>query len=640
VVLRLGKSIAAEGVLRSLAQANQTVAAASSRLASGQRITSAGDDAAGLAVSQALSARRRIGLQAVRNVNDGISYLSVAQSTISALSQIVTRQQELATQAASGAYSSKQLEALDTEARSLTAEYNRVVAAATYNGVSVLVNHEVAIQSGIGDVETTQVGVGTLLENSGSGSSGVVGTGTFVANATYLEGPEGKAVQTADLNNDGHADVVAISKVGFTNTFLLGYVSDGAGNLSLASSVDDGIAGSGYLALGDFDNDGNTDAAYSILGGGTAVKYGVGDGTFTAAVTVALNSEHGLTAGDFNGDGRDDLAGVTYGTPGSVSILLAAGGRTFSGGTTSMLDFGTTTVESGDVDGDGNLDLVTGTIWVGAPIHVLYGTGAGTFSVVQSIAATTATTPHLADLDGDGMAEIVTVQGGSLGVYTHSGPRSFNAESTIVTGAVTGIDFGDVNGDGALDVVTAEGTVQTRLGNGDGTFQSAAVAESTLTMNTIALLDLNGDGVLDFGGSTTASLPGILGTALATTTSGGSSGSGSPFIDDIDLTSASTARSALEDRRALLEGLLVAQGSLGAQQSRLEHVVARLHSTNLAYAEAVSRIVDVDVASEVASLIAAQVREQIASALLSSLRLDGQLVLKLLTDHEAARDLV
>src|SRR5262249_34821160 len=112
---------------RLLGRASHQVSSATERLSSGQRISRANDDAAGLAIASSLGSSSRIYSTAVRNVNDGISYLSIADGAVTSLKQVLTRLAELAEQGSNGTYSSQQRAALDREASSLQNEYNRIV---------------------------------------------------------------------------------------------------------------------------------------------------------------------------------------------------------------------------------------------------------------------------------------------------------------------------------------------------------------------------------------------------------------------------------------------------------------------------------------------------------------------------------
>src|SRR5690606_625715 len=89
---------------RRLTVASEALSTVFERLSSGLRINSAADDAAGLAIAESLRASRRIYDQGVRNLNDGISLLNIADGALTELSTIVARLKELASQAANGSY--------------------------------------------------------------------------------------------------------------------------------------------------------------------------------------------------------------------------------------------------------------------------------------------------------------------------------------------------------------------------------------------------------------------------------------------------------------------------------------------------------------------------------------------------------
>jgi flagellin len=126
------------GAQRRLNAALDNRASIFQKLSTGSRINKASDDAAGLAIADSLRADSRIFSQAIRNVNDGISYTNIASSGLTELSNIVTRLKELAEQAATGTLSKNQRGALDQEAQALSDEYQRVIQSTTLNGISVM----------------------------------------------------------------------------------------------------------------------------------------------------------------------------------------------------------------------------------------------------------------------------------------------------------------------------------------------------------------------------------------------------------------------------------------------------------------------------------------------------------------------
>jgi flagellin len=104
------------------------------KLSSGKRIVEAGDDAAGLAIASALKADSMALQQAVRNANDGIAIIQIADGALSKLNDLLLRGVTLAEQAASDTVGVSEKETLDVEYRELLNELNRVVSVANFKG--------------------------------------------------------------------------------------------------------------------------------------------------------------------------------------------------------------------------------------------------------------------------------------------------------------------------------------------------------------------------------------------------------------------------------------------------------------------------------------------------------------------------
>lgn len=156
--ITLGNNIASLQAQRRLNESSNTLARVSERLASGLRINSASDDAAGLAISSSLQSESRLMTQALRNINDGISMLSIADAALDELSKVVVRIKELAEQAANGVYSGTQRAALDAEAQALRNEYNRVIESTTFNDRSLFTSTEsLYLQVGIDATQHSQL---------------------------------------------------------------------------------------------------------------------------------------------------------------------------------------------------------------------------------------------------------------------------------------------------------------------------------------------------------------------------------------------------------------------------------------------------------------------------------------------------
>lgn len=131
----IGSDIGSLTAQRKLAQNTADLARVFERLSSGQRINRASDDAAGLAIADGLNASSRVYTQGIRNFNDGLSVLSIADGATTELANIVIRIKELASQAANGVYSHTQRSALDAEAQALAEEYARIARSTEFNGM-------------------------------------------------------------------------------------------------------------------------------------------------------------------------------------------------------------------------------------------------------------------------------------------------------------------------------------------------------------------------------------------------------------------------------------------------------------------------------------------------------------------------
>lgn len=121
--ISLGRNLAAVSAQTRLNNATSSLSCTYERLSSGLRINRASDDAAGLAVALTLNAQSQIFSQAVRNINDGISSLNVANGAAAELTGLLQRLREVAIQSVNGTFSLARRLSLDTEAYALTSEF-------------------------------------------------------------------------------------------------------------------------------------------------------------------------------------------------------------------------------------------------------------------------------------------------------------------------------------------------------------------------------------------------------------------------------------------------------------------------------------------------------------------------------------
>ena len=146
------------------------------RLSSGLRINRAKDDAAGLAIAEALKADSRIATVAMRNANDGISIIAITDGAISQITSVLSRLAELASQSANGVFSTGQRSALQLEFTALMSEVERIAITTEFNGLKLLSGGaNVTFQVGFDGTSLSQIsyaGVAATLEALGLSPAG------------------------------------------------------------------------------------------------------------------------------------------------------------------------------------------------------------------------------------------------------------------------------------------------------------------------------------------------------------------------------------------------------------------------------------------------------------------------------------
>jgi len=138
MAITLGNNIASLKAQSRLGKTDLAINKTYEKLSSGLRINTASDDAAGLAIADDLRAKIRIGQVAIRNANDGISTVAIADSALSEIGGVLSRLAELAQQSATGTFSAVQRSALQSEFSALGSEIERIANTAEFNGVKIL----------------------------------------------------------------------------------------------------------------------------------------------------------------------------------------------------------------------------------------------------------------------------------------------------------------------------------------------------------------------------------------------------------------------------------------------------------------------------------------------------------------------
>ena len=148
--LRIATNVQSMNAQKNLFSTSGEIGNAMARLSSGLRINKASDDAAGLAISEGLKAQMRGFKQAVRNANDGISLVQVAEGALGEVSNMLIRLRELSIQAASDTVGDRERAMIDIEYQHLKEEIERVSQTTQFNGTPLL--------NGLGGVLDFQVG--------------------------------------------------------------------------------------------------------------------------------------------------------------------------------------------------------------------------------------------------------------------------------------------------------------------------------------------------------------------------------------------------------------------------------------------------------------------------------------------------
>ena len=367
-------------------------------------------------------------------------------------------------------------------------------------------------EDGIMDMATAnppQGGVPVLLGD---------GTGSFHSQSIAGVGFQPWFIIAADLNRDGHQDLVVADYtycVPSIITVLLGN-GDGTFQPGAAYAVDKTPVS---LVAADFNRDGFLDiAAANWCSGDVSVLFGNGDGTLRPTVDYPVAGALSLTSSDFNGDGVNDLAVVSGGGDVTLMIGNARGSFQVLPSFSSGLNLNATGIAAADLNHDGRADLAISNTYGGlqnsGSALVLFGNGDGTFqSPVSYDSGENSTSVLITDLNQDGVPDLAlsTTNSDGVNILLGNGDGSFRSGGQFTAGdGSTGIAAADFNKDGHVDLAVVNngigttfnsnispGNVSLLLGKGDGTFQAARNFPGGYRPTTVASADFNGDGKAD-----------------------------------------------------------------------------------------------------------------------------------------------
>lgn len=281
------------------------------------------------------------------------------------------------------------------------------------------------------------------------------GTGSFGAPIPVDVCPIIGALTAGDFNNDGKPDVAALCEDGVQ--ILTG---DGTGHFQVSpvlpvQAPPHIIQILSDIVTVDVNSDGKTDLLVSGSPGiGLLLGDGAGGFAPVSIVCAACLEANSMAVGDFNNDGKPDIAAVNYYDP-NVTLLLGNG----TGGFTIRkvpTGFDSYAVAAADLNGDGNTDIVVGTgSNPSAASAVLLGDGTGAFTMGPRLPTGTVRKVVAADLNGDGRVDLALTTDRSGLVYAladSTGGLTLSPKELVFSGGP--ISLADFNNDGKLDLAT------------------------------------------------------------------------------------------------------------------------------------------------------------------------------------------
>ena len=294
---------------RNLNIATSSLNSALERMSTGYKINRAADDAAGMCVSSSLNIKIRGLSQAQKNLADGISLIQTADGSLSNMSDILNRLRDLAVQGANGVYDSSSLNAMQSEANSLTAQLNQVKDGTIFNGLSVFDSSD---------------------SNGSNGSGGAV-SGDFINSVTRLSEDEALAqgytlIKTADdlnnIRNNLSGKYILMNDIDLSSYANWDPIGDFASNTGFTGTLD----GNGYVVKNLTINRPTED--------GVGLFEIIGDG-----MTLGVGQIKNLGLENANVKGQNGSSGLASGSSGDITNCYITGniiGGQLSGGLIGM----------------------------------------------------------------------------------------------------------------------------------------------------------------------------------------------------------------------------------------------------------------------------------------------------------------
>jgi flagellin len=590
MALVINTNVASLNAQRQLMNSGNALDQATERLSSGQRINSAKDDAAGLAISNRMTSQVRGLDQAIRNANDGISMIQTAEGALQETTNILQRMRELSVQSANGIYTDGDRETLNSEVEQLREEMNRIASETSFNGQKLLDGSlgQVDLQVGDQSRQIISLEVPTMDAKNLGGTAGgdIVGVAMEGLNFTSDTAPftdnieiNGQTVRASDLNDAGSLneflDVINSSVSNVRATAVTETVGDSGSNVTgVLSGADevmkfDLVNADGVTSSFQVSNTGSMEALVNKINQSADGK-----------IEASLSDEGGLVLASEDGTSID------------VSYVQ-------SDGTTPATNAAALATATGvAVDTYGPRLALTSTDNSGITINYADTTGA-----------------DAGILGIDSRFSAGTVQGTAI----DNGDVADLAAGALV---INGVEIGAVTSTATDGAATA-----TSIANAINDKSAETGVSATATAGVLELKSVDGEEISIKYGDVASNAATLANTGLRETNTVESFGES---IANIDISTQEGAQNAIDTiDRALVE-INDVRAELGAANNRLDFTISNLSNVSEKTSAARSRIMDADFAAETAKLSQAQVLQQASQAMLAQANARPQQVLQLL----------
>ncbi|MDQ1158052.1 flagellin [Sphingomonas sp. SORGH_AS 950] len=212
------------------------------RLSTGQRINSAKDDAAGLAISNSMTAQIKGMAQGIRNANDGISMAQTAEGALNEVSNMLQRMRELKVQSSNGTYSADDKKNITNEQTTLADQISSVVKNTKFNGTALFnAASTVSIQTGATSSDTVSINLRDMTASYQAGTGGAADTGSKLSAVVDFAPASGSTSLKSDTLDNYDAAIADVSKIraglGATQNRLQSAVNSATSNMTNLSEA-------------------------------------------------------------------------------------------------------------------------------------------------------------------------------------------------------------------------------------------------------------------------------------------------------------------------------------------------------------------------------------------------------------------